>query len=825
MRTQRLASPLVALVLGQFSAHAQQWQPAPDVISDSGARSYAAAIVDGQTLYSIGGRPFVGAGDSTTVFSFQEGNGAWTQLAAMEGQIIAQGAGIDALGRILVFAGEDAVGGDTGNNRVYDPIEGFTGDRLPDRPGDPPFQGFAFCTDAQGRLYSLGGGAGEDFGTPGPASDLAARYDALSDSWSALAPLPLPVAWACAVDDGLGHVLVIGGVNADASARTAEVQRFDLATGQWSTTAAPDLPIALSDAAAARGADGRVYVVGGRTGPMGLGATIRTVHVLDPQSNTWTRGPDLSTPRRNLGAAVLPANDGGYLYAIGGENESGGTVTCEKLFTSACPTVLDGFDEALAWHGAPGSIAVDAIGGGTLSYQWYRDGVALADGTKPSGGVYDGATTPELLLDPALIDDAGLYECVVSNDCGDTPETGALRVRLPASIPHDGGRWTVQEIHPQGATSSRITGIDGDSAVGSANFIQDWNGGPLDIARPYAWMGDAWIAVDLTPADSVGGAALGVAGDRAVGWFWHVYDCFPGQCAWQSAGFWDLPSGAFTERHASGAEYSRIADISGDRMVGSATFEYSQGNYETFATIHEPPNYWPRRVADVTFSSVDGDAIFGGVFAGGSHARRWDAASLRVLDMEPQGVSASFVQGAGDGQAVGSVQTESTRAAFWTGGRASFADLTPPTQRSSRLRDSDGGLQVGSTSPNGADGQGHAAIWGGTSDSWFDLHTLVSNEFTSSEAFDVDVRVDGTIVVVGTGYRASADRQEALLWIAQPQTGCPADLDADGDADADDVFAYLDLFAANNPAADLDADGDTDADDFFAYLDLFVSGC
>ncbi len=57
------------------------------------------------------------------------------------------------------------------------------------------------------------------------------------------------------------------------------------------------------------------------------------------------------------------------------------------------------------------------------------------------------------------------------------------------------------------------------------------------------------------------------------------------------------------------------------------------------------------------------------------------------------------------------------------------------------------------------------------------------------------------------------------------QAGCPADIDGNGVLDADDFFAYLDLFASDDPAADIDADGDIDADDFFAYLDLFSAGC
>ncbi len=61
--------------------------------------------------------------------------------------------------------------------------------------------------------------------------------------------------------------------------------------------------------------------------------------------------------------------------------------------------------------------------------------------------------------------------------------------------------------------------------------------------------------------------------------------------------------------------------------------------------------------------------------------------------------------------------------------------------------------------------------------------------------------------------------------IISTATPCPADLDGDGDIDADDFFAYLDLFATRDPAADIDGDGDIDADDFFGYLDLFAAGC
>ncbi len=54
---------------------------------------------------------------------------------------------------------------------------------------------------------------------------------------------------------------------------------------------------------------------------------------------------------------------------------------------------------------------------------------------------------------------------------------------------------------------------------------------------------------------------------------------------------------------------------------------------------------------------------------------------------------------------------------------------------------------------------------------------------------------------------------------------CPADIDGNGTLDADDFFAFLDLFAADDPAADITGNGVIDGNDFFAYLDLFAAGC
>ncbi len=65
----------------------------------------------------------------------------------------------------------------------------------------------------------------------------------------------------------------------------------------------------------------------------------------------------------------------------------------------------------------------------------------------------------------------------------------------------------------------------------------------------------------------------------------------------------------------------------------------------------------------------------------------------------------------------------------------------------------------------------------------------------------------------------------AVIEFAYRMSECLADLNADGELDAEDFFLFLDLFAEDDPSVDLNGDGTIDSEDFFAYLDLFVHGC
>jgi len=74
------------------------------------------------------------------------------------------------------------------------------------------------------------------------------------------------------------------------------------------------------------------------------------------------------------------------------------------------------------------SLKVATGGPEPMTFAWTRDGVTLND-----GGAVSGATTRELVIDPVVFSDGGLYECIATNACGSIP-SGPTQVRVCATL-------------------------------------------------------------------------------------------------------------------------------------------------------------------------------------------------------------------------------------------------------------------------------------------------------------------------------------------------------------------------------------------------------
>jgi len=231
--------------------------------------------------------------------------GTWTSLAPVP----SVGSGVEGMqvghvgNDIIAAFGFDPGVGDTVTTRIYD-IASNTWTTGSDGPLPGRSEGAAVTHD--GNLYAVGGRGGVVVLTN------LDRYTPAADTWASLAPMPTARA-------GLGvarvgeAIYAIGGRTIPGGPCTggelATVERFDIASGTW-TTVAP-LPSARSDLAAKTNG-GKIYVFGGCAGGVFLG----NVDVYDPVTDTWSTGPaDLPTPRA---AKYAVGKRGVTIFVIGG---------------------------------------------------------------------------------------------------------------------------------------------------------------------------------------------------------------------------------------------------------------------------------------------------------------------------------------------------------------------------------------------------------------------------------------------------------------------------------------------------------------------------
>ncbi len=825
-RIARLLAPLAALAAAG-TALAQEWEPLGTLPTGGQPREYAAGLNRNGVLYAIGGTPWQnGADQDGAVHRYQDGT--WTAIAPVggAGPILSGAAGVDSLGRIVVYGGFVMDGQDPGPERVYDEVEGLT-DPVASRSAPESAIGyFAWASDAQHRLYGFGGGPGAG----GPNSDYCDRYDAATDSWSELAALLTPAADACATYDGNGHMLVIGGINQAGSARLANVAQYDIAGNTWSDSAVPDFPVAISGARAVLGADGRVYVIGGETGPLGAGTTQAAVYKYEPASGAWLPVAALGTPRKWF-AGVLGSDD--YIYAIGGANDAGGTNTVERLFTPRCAEITGPEDE-VAFAGSVAGFSVAVNGAAPFVYAWRKDGLALADGPTGTGSTISGASTSTLIIAQPGSADVGVYDVVVSNDCGAVQSGSAnLTLLVPPSAP---AAWVATNIHPGWADGgSHAYGIADGLIGGGAVMPTDLpDGRVLNLSHAFVWEPDTLTPIDVSPPGSVGGEILDAEGSLLVGWFWHIFSCPPWTCGWESAGYWDAGTLAFTETHMSGAEYDHAVATDGARLVTNAAFEYTEGIYTYMPFLWTPPqsvSYLdPGDVIDyVNVTAIDGVHQYGSMIPADTslqwHAAMWSGSAGSLLDVHPAGYDESTISGAGDGQVVGQLELSGTQhAALWAGGTAAAIELHPAGATVSQAMAVHDGIQVGSV-------DGKAALWIGSAESHVNLHAFAPAEFASTFAEDVELAPDGSITAVGFGYNTTTGRYEAVVWRSAGFE--PGDLNCDGALNVFDIDPFV--LALTDPAgyataypacdsllADMNGDGVVNAFDIDPFVEALA---
>ena len=134
--------------------------------------------------------------------------------------------------------------------------------------------------------------------------------------------VPRNHAFAAAVN---GKIYVIGGRTGQAfilsATNTDVVEEFNPATNMWSI---PKERMPTARSGGASGTDGRrIYVAGGEVTTTALVGAYRAVEAYDPATNSWTTLPSMPMPRHGVAGAVI----GNRFHLVSGMIQSAGALT------------------------------------------------------------------------------------------------------------------------------------------------------------------------------------------------------------------------------------------------------------------------------------------------------------------------------------------------------------------------------------------------------------------------------------------------------------------------------------------------------------------
>ncbi len=182
---------------------------------------------------------------------------------------------------------------------------------------------------------------------------------------------------------------------------------------------------------------------------------------------------------------VQPANNGDYVVVVRNQSGSRTSYPATLLVLGAPEILSQSGDVELGFHD-PLTLSVTARGVAPLSYQWQRNGVALA------GAIFASYTNRAV-----AVDDAGTYDVLVSNALGSVPsapETVTVVVRPGAVIgsfpPNAGSRLGVTELNvlPNGLY---LSGGQAYNRFGEPQFYLPYPDGSSTVLRDR-------VAVDAT---------------------------------------------------------------------------------------------------------------------------------------------------------------------------------------------------------------------------------------------------------------------------------------------------------------------------------------
>jgi N-acetylneuraminic acid mutarotase len=330
---------------------------APDGLSATGLTTLATGFVDPLPLALRNGVIYVGEFGQDQITSLTPILiGCWDQSPAAAPLEVLDVAGASVGNEVYMIGGKTSSGA-MNSLYIYDIITDSwsQGPDMPSLGVENPA-----VTVLNGKVYAFGG-SGSPFGG---ARTTASAYDPGSNTWQALAPMPLGVGGptAAALD---GKIYVSGGMDVTGMSVDA-LQIYDPVTDSWTTGASM---LERRDNPGSGSHDGKLYVFGGRTRNADgttVNGTLATAEMYDPLTNTWVPRANMPTGRRTFSTGHL----NGRFQVIGGERTpSGGAFGVNEEYDPETDTWRQLAVIPTPRHGGTGATTEDGfihvVGGGT----------------------------------------------------------------------------------------------------------------------------------------------------------------------------------------------------------------------------------------------------------------------------------------------------------------------------------------------------------------------------------------------------------------------------------------------------------------------------
>jgi N-acetylneuraminic acid mutarotase len=295
---------LVGVPLGPRAAAQTAWTTVGEMPL---ARGQTVAVAEGGKIYVLTGSA-PGQDATGLLQAFDPERGTWEDLATMPDVASHAGAAV-VDGSIYVVGGFVANVHAGAMDRVFrydiaaDAWEALAPLRVP--------RGSPAVVALDGRIHAVSGRNGD--GLVG-AHEV---YDPATDRWSEAAPLPVPRDHK-GIGVAGGRIHVFGGRTGGSSENTDRHDIYDPATNTW--TVAPPLPTPRSGGAAFQ-LDGLLAFAGGECRRSGPSPTFAEVEAWDPRTGSWITLPPLPQGRHAFAAATVH----GAAYVIGGRTGCGGS--------------------------------------------------------------------------------------------------------------------------------------------------------------------------------------------------------------------------------------------------------------------------------------------------------------------------------------------------------------------------------------------------------------------------------------------------------------------------------------------------------------------